>query len=159
MNKSVSFLVVALLFCFCSISFAGNFEDGLAAYKAEDYKTAHSLFLIEAEKGDAVAQYYLGLIYEHGDGVQYDYKVAAKWYRMAAEQGYARAQHNIGNMYYKGIGVVQNNEDAYAWWAVAAANGYVRAKNDIEMAKTIFTPAQIEKGQQIAKEIWARIGN
>ncbi|MFC1779397.1 hypothetical protein ACFLZU_03565 [Thermodesulfobacteriota bacterium] len=82
-----------------------------------------------------------------------------KWYRLAAEQGNATAQLNLGFTYAKGNGILQSYEDAYAWWVVAAANGDEAARKNMEVAQNgKFKKPQIEKGQQIAKEIWARVG-
>ena len=46
----------------------------------------------QAEKGDAKAQFVLGLKYDTGKGVPQDYAEAAKWYRKAKDQGVASAQ-------------------------------------------------------------------
>ncbi|WP_275967705.1 MULTISPECIES: tetratricopeptide repeat protein [unclassified Gammaproteobacteria] len=43
----------------------------------------------------AGAQFILGMMYEHGKGVDPDDKEAVKWYRMAAEQGHPGAQKNL----------------------------------------------------------------
>ena len=43
---------------------------------------------VQAEAGDASAQYILGLMYANGFGVPEDDDEAVRWYRMAAEQGY-----------------------------------------------------------------------
>ena len=45
-----------------------------------------------AEKGNAKAQFDLGLKYDTGEGVRQDYAEAAKWYRKAKDQGVAGAQ-------------------------------------------------------------------
>jgi TPR repeat protein len=42
--------------------------------------------------GSARAQYALGGLYEHGQGVTQDDEKAAKWYGIAAKQGYPNAQ-------------------------------------------------------------------
>lgn len=55
-----------------------------------------SVCLLLAEQGDAEAQGYLGLIYEHGQGVEMDHSAALKWYQTAAGQGSAWAQTNLG---------------------------------------------------------------
>ena len=52
-----------------------------------------------AEQGLAEAQHNLGLMYEHGDGVDLDYKKALEWYEKAAEQGHAQAQCNLCLLY------------------------------------------------------------
>lgn len=69
--------------------------------------------LIEAAKnGDGHAQFELGMMYYHGEGVRQDYSEAFKWYHKAAEQGYSGAQTNLGLMYSRGHGVPQSYEDA-----------------------------------------------
>jgi uncharacterized protein len=54
---------------------------------------------LQAEQGDANAQFKLGLMYYNGEGVPEDDAEAVKWYRKAAEQGLAGAQFNLGVMY------------------------------------------------------------
>ena len=49
-----------------------------------------------AEKGDADAQFNLGLMYHKGQGVPQDDAESVKWYRKAAEQGNVYAQRNLG---------------------------------------------------------------
>jgi len=77
---------------------AGPVEDSLKAYRRGDYKTAYQLIKPEAEKGDDVAQFTLGYMYDEGKGVPQDSAEAAKWYRRAAKQGNKAAQHNLGLM-------------------------------------------------------------
>ena len=47
----------------------------------------------------ASAQYYLGNMYDNGQGVLQDYSKTVKWYRLSAKQGDADAQNNLGVMY------------------------------------------------------------
>jgi len=100
MKKFFVFLLVALSFA----SWAGDFEDGVAAYDKKDYKTALAKFKKEAEKGLADAQFNLGNMFSNGQGVVQDYKEAVRWYRLAAEQGNTSAQLNLGVMYDNGQG-------------------------------------------------------
>ena len=60
----------------------------------------------KAEKGDAIAQFNLGLVYVKGRGVPKDEAEAVKWFRKAADQGDAQAQFNLGVTYAKGRGVL-----------------------------------------------------
>lgn len=55
-----------------------------------------------ADQGSSEAQYNLGVIYEHGEGVEPDEVEAYHWYRKAAEQGEVAAQYNLGVIYQKG---------------------------------------------------------
>ena len=47
---------------------------------------------MRAEKGDAKAQFVLGLKYDTGKGVRQCYAEVAKWYRKAKDQGVASVQ-------------------------------------------------------------------
>ena len=47
--------------------------------------------LSAADQRDAEAQYTLGVMNAHGNGVAKDDTEAVKWYRKAADQGYAKA--------------------------------------------------------------------
>lgn len=83
----------------------------------------------EAERGDAEAQYDLGLLYENGEGVPQNHAEAAKWYQKAAEQGDADAQFDLGGMYYYGLdGVRKNHTSAAKWYRKAAEQGHARAQ-------------------------------
>ena len=61
-----------------------GFDEGLAAYRRGDYATALREWRPLAEQGDADAQYNLGVMYEHGQGVPQDYAHAHMWYNLAA---------------------------------------------------------------------------
>ena len=123
-------ILATLIILSCSITWAADFDKGLAAYGAGDYDTALAEWKPLAEQGYVDAQHNLGVIYAQVIG---DAKEAVKWYTLAAEQGNAEAQYNLGLMYAKGQGVIQDNIYAHMWWNIAEANGYERAKynNDI----------------------------
>jgi localization factor PodJL len=77
-----------------------------------------------AEKGQAVAQYRLGTLYERGQGVTADPAKAAHWYEMAANQGNRKAMHNLAVSYASGAnGGKKNMAEAARWFAKAAALG------------------------------------
>jgi TPR repeat protein len=61
-----------------------------------------------AEQGDAKAQFYLGLKYIKGKGVQKNEAIAVRWWLKAAEQGIAEAQVNVARHYLRGQGVEKN---------------------------------------------------
>ena len=82
--------------------------------------------LKKAERGNADAQYNLGVMYAKGDGVPQDNQKAVKWFRLSVDQGNADAQFNLGVMYDKGQGVSQDLKEAVRWYRLAAEQ--VRAK-------------------------------
>src|ERR1035438_3990603 len=69
-----------------------------------------------ADQGDALAQFDIGSMYRHGEGVPKDAAQAAAWYRKAADQGYAFAQSNLGVMYGQGDGVPKDDAQALIWF-------------------------------------------
>ena len=102
---------------------AGQLEDGLAAYRRQDYDTAMRLLRPLAEKGKSNAQYDVGLMYAIGQGVPQDFAIAAKWYLKSAAQGDTDAMTNLGFMYEHGQGVRQDDAEAIRWYRSAAEQG------------------------------------
>ena len=110
---------------------AGDYEDGMAAYDRKDYTTAVEKFMTAAEQGDADAQVYLGHMFADGLGVAQNYAKAVRWYKLAADQGYAFAQYNLGVMYSDGQGVAQDYVQAVRWYKLAAEQGLDRAQHNL----------------------------
>lgn len=68
-----------------------DFEKGLEAYNRFDYATALRKWRPLAEAGDAVVQYYFGVMYGIGDGVAQDCVQSYMWLSLAAAQGHEEA--------------------------------------------------------------------
>ncbi len=119
--------------CLMAVAFAtapafADFDRGLEAYDKGDYKTALAEWQPLAKQGNAGAQFYLGLMYNSGQGVLQDYKEAVKWYRLSAEQGAETAQYNLGVMYENGQGVLQDYKQAVKWYRLSAEQGNATAQ-------------------------------
>lgn len=121
-------VVAAMLVASTAVVMGGNIEEGLAAAASGNYLKAHDLWLVEARRGDASAQGYLGVLYAKGQGIPQDDKEAARWLRLAAEQGNATAQTNLGALYAKGRGVPQDDKEAARLFHQAAVQGDVTAQ-------------------------------
>ena len=94
-------------------SFAGSGEDLLEAYKLHrmgETQPALAVWTRLAGQGQVDAEYNLGVIYHHGDGVATDYAEALKWYGRAAEAGDVEAQRALGSMYMRGQGVARDEQ-------------------------------------------------
>jgi TPR repeat protein len=70
-------------------------EQAYAAYQKGDFLTARQMWKQDAAKGDAHAQYNLGLLYAEGRGVVRNPKAAINWWHLAAKSGHTKAQHNL----------------------------------------------------------------
>ncbi len=110
---------------------AGSLEDAAQAYQSGDYKKAFKLFQPLARKGNAVAQYNLGAMYDKGQGIAQNYTEAIKWYRKAADQGDIEAQYNMGGMYQVGVGIEKDFKEAIKWYRKAADQGLAEAQYNV----------------------------
>ena len=89
-----------------------DFKQGTAHYEKTEYEKAFQFFKMEADKGDAEAQFWVGRCYANGEGVAKNYMFAAEWYTKSANQDYFKAQHNLALLYYGGNGVKQDYSKA-----------------------------------------------
>lgn len=96
---------------------------GLRALESGDYAAAVANLTEGSMQGYAVAQYYLGLMYQQGIGIEVDYERAMQLYALSAQQGMVQAQFNLGLMYDRGEGTAQDYREAYYWYQQAAEEG------------------------------------
>jgi TPR repeat protein len=79
--------------------------------------------LDQAGRGDADAQFALGLKFSAAQGPSQDLAQAAQWYQKAADQNHPLAQFNLSVMFAAGQGVQQNDSTALMWARKAAEGG------------------------------------
>jgi hypothetical protein len=120
---------------------------------AEELQTLRTL----AAQGNADAQFYLGSLYEKGDGVPRNYAEATKWYEKAAAQGDADAQFSLGLLYASGDGVPQDDVRAYMWFnlAVAHSTGNKQKSTATQRDGALtrrMTPAKIAEAQRLSQQ-------
>ncbi len=85
-----------------------------------------------ALRGDKMAQFQVGVIYERGIGIEQNQSLAAQWFEKSAQQGYVDAQYNIAIMYASGRGVAADEGLAMMWLARAAK------QKDVESRKLLL---------------------
>lgn len=102
---------------------AQDYVKAFNAYLRGDYELAQREFRPLAERGNVLAQYKLGLMYNRGEGVRRDFGEAVRWFHRAASQGYAPAQRSLGIKYEKGQGVERNYGEAVRWYRYGAEQG------------------------------------
>ena len=121
-------LVLLAFFVACP-THAQSFRQGVSAFNRQDYVAASRIFIPLAERGSAVAQSYLGYMFETGRGVPQNYTEAAMWYRRAAEQGDSLAQYSLGLLYDRGQGVPRDIIEASKWLNLSTAAAPLRARD------------------------------
>ena len=119
-------ILVLVLAAGSGIARAG-FDEGLRAYRAGNFATALKQWGPLARKGDARVQYYLGRMYQNGEGVEMDATKAVTWYNSAAKKGHVYAQYELG-MVFRRMAVTEfDYKNAIKFLTDAAHQGHPRA--------------------------------
>jgi hypothetical protein len=105
-----------------------------------------------AERGDADAQWQIGVRYHNGEGVPQDDVQAVQWYLRAAEQGNVAAQSALGSYYWAGTGAPRDLSKAYMWSEIALAGGDENSKSKLEGLASQMTQSQVSAARQQAEE-------
>jgi len=115
----------AFMFCLAftaSATFAQE-DAARAAYEREDYAAAVALYAPRAARGDAEAQYRMGMMARFGWGMDKDSAAAVRFLTQAAKQNQPQAQAELGTMYRLGRGVAEDPKEAARWLTAAARSG------------------------------------
>jgi hypothetical protein len=84
-----------------------------------------------AERGDADAQFRLGMMHAEGKGAERDDALALGWFRRAADSGHAAAQNIVGIFYTLGRGTARDDAVAMQWLQRSAEQGFAAAVDNI----------------------------
>ena len=104
------------LFLACLLSFTAM----LPAQQRVDERELHNW----ADRGDADAQFELGVRQITGEGMEKNPKAGAAWIEKAAKQKHRQAMHVLGTLYQDGIGVKKDLAKAHEWYEKGAAVGF-----------------------------------
>jgi S1-C subfamily serine protease len=105
-----------------SAAYSGT-REGVDAYTARNFDRALQQLAPEAERGDAVAQYFLALLYLGGQGVPIDKARAVRLWRSSAEAGFVHSQAMLAMALFRGEGTPRDLNEAVVWYARAAEQG------------------------------------
>ncbi len=106
-----------------------------------------------AGQGNASAQYWLGLMYGAGRGVQLNFKNGFEWSLKAASQGHAPAQLSVGHFYeVGGEGVPQNDAEAVRWYIKAAEQGESDKGSEFRLGLSYYAGIDVDKNISEAKK-------
>jgi len=108
-------------------------------YSNKDYTKAIYWFKKSINQGSIESIYWLGKMYENGQGVTQSYRNAADLYEMASDKGHRNSQALLGAMYLTGPGnllnggVGKNISKAYKFFSLAAAQGDIYSKQAVKV--------------------------
>lgn len=110
-NNNIDYLRVKLLLA--KAYYANkSYADAVQCYEDISYKDLTPM----NKQMITEAQFYLGLAYYNGEGMEQSKSQAVYWWNKAAEHGNANAQFNLGVAYDNGEGVEQSSSKAIYWW-------------------------------------------
>ncbi|MET0066512.1 MAG: tetratricopeptide repeat protein [Candidatus Thiodiazotropha sp.] len=122
-RRHVRYLCGCLMVLIClgtaPLSAADEFEEGMTALQAEDYRAASRLFKRMAMRDHVEAQYQLGLLYLAGQGVAQDVDQGVDWLKRAAEGGSYKAANELSQIYLSGKGLPRDETEAVKWLELA----------------------------------------
>jgi TPR repeat protein len=130
-----------------------DFNDGVVAYLMGDYQTAYNTMRSLAETADhGYAQYYLGMMYLNGQGVEQSYEDAGTWFRKAAEHSIPQAQYRLGTLYFNGQGLPRDYEYAYAWFSTGAVHGHQKSIESVADARSRLSPEELKEAEKLSEK-------
>jgi TPR repeat protein len=110
-----------------------SLDEAVADYRRGSYAAALAALGRLAESQPEAA-YWIGAVYEKGEGVPQDLKTAARWYARAADRGVPAAEFRLGLLFDTGQGVAEDRGNALKLYLAAAEHGHLAAMRAIGMA-------------------------
>jgi TPR repeat protein len=114
--------------------------------KTHDYPQAFHWFSLAATQNHSLAQFNIGVMCTHGQGMPKDDVKALQWFQKAADLGDCGAQYQLGNIHqrfsFSGTtsNATESRIEAYKWFHIAAAQGYFGAQTAYEtLTKSMST--------------------
>lgn len=90
--------------------------------------------VLDAQSGDAEAQYQLAMCYVDGDGVEEDDEEAARWLAAACALGHVDAMCELATFHEDGLGGLEvDKREATRLWAAAAALGHAPSQYNLAL--------------------------
>lgn len=112
---------------------AEEIDDAIALYQSGDHDAAFEAFSGLVAQGNGDAMFYIGQMYENGEGKPQNFSNAIRWYRRAAAQEHAEAYFKVGQMFENSVGVPRDFGAAFDAYSAAADLGHQEA--ELKMAE------------------------
>lgn len=149
----------ALLLCFIATlasAQAPDFNKGIAAFKAQDYKTAVTQLTPFAQKGSCTAQYAVGYSYAKDYDIKND-SLAIHWLLLAAEQKQVKAMGILADRYFWNNKITDHLVKAYLWGMLGATYDPAQQINTITiMTKAYMKPEELDRANKLIDEYQRR---
>jgi len=119
MSKIFLFVLINVMYIQPSFS---SIEQGIIEIKNRQYEQGYQSFKMEADKGNAEAQFQIAKMFQSGMKPDRKFKNALIWYNLAANNNHSVAQFNLGLMHAIGQGTKKDPRQAETWIGKAYKN-------------------------------------
>ena len=117
---------------------------------SDNYALMMSLWLCDAEKGDADALYQLGKSFAQGEGCDYEPSIAFKFFERSYSSGYKPAALHLATAFEQGLGTTKDYSKAMHYYEIMAKDGDLAAT--LAMGRFYLYGLGCEKSESLAKE-------
>lgn len=123
----------------------------------QDYTRALEWYQKAADQNHRLAQFNLGQMFAHGQGMPKSDSMALMWIRRAADGGDAGAQYNMGDRYARScshgseMDAAESRIEAYKWFTLAAAQDYRDALLRSDSATMRMAREEVTEGNRRVK--------
>jgi uncharacterized protein len=152
--KALAGLILGIFFLSAATGARASLQEARAAYVNKDYKKMLQELKPLVDKNVPEAIFYVGLLYDEGEGTKQNYRLAEKWYARAAKLGYAPAQNNLGWIYQRGTnrgGYIELSDSvAEFWYRKAAEQGNATAEFNLGLMYYIGNRVLLRDWKQAA---------
>ena len=150
--KGANRLLVAILLFAVSVT-VGAFgtvalasaRDAEQAFRQKDYPRVLESCARLADDGDRVCQFFMGMLYKYGWGVNRDLGIAVDWLKKSSDQDLSHAQEALGDCYLHGLGVTKDYSEALRLFRLAEKKGNLWAIYQIGL--------MYRNGQQVQRDL------
>lgn len=117
-------------------------------------KRAASMYNHLAQKGNAVAQRELGVMYLNGEGVEQNFKAASNLLKLASSNGDTKAMCHLASMYLHGLGLPVSYKKAYSYYQMAADRN--DPKGYYGMGNLVYKGLGVEQDYAMAESLFLK---
>jgi len=150
-------LLVPLCFLLCQAhAQTSNYDKGMAAFNAQDFKTAIAQLTPYAVKGNCTAQFAVGFSYANDYDIKND-SLAIHWLLLAAEQKQQRAMGPLAECYFWNDKATDHLVKAYLWGMLSEAyDPDQRQTATTLMARTYMKPEELSRANKLIDQYETR---
>ena len=153
-NMKIRYLLLLFPFLLFNHAYAQktDFDKGMAAFNAHDFKTAVTLLSPYAQKSNCTAQFAVGYSYANDYDIKND-SLAIHWLLLAAEQKQQKAMGPLAACYFWNDKVADHLAKAYLWGVLGELYDPKQSPTGTTlMAKEYMKPDELARANKLIDE-------